>query len=112
MAQRNDPSYMFTTRQMVGESKSYSIDLVNVTATPTAAAAFAYDVTGERKGVIVTSTILSGSASIASTTLTTPLVQSLTLGHTYEIHIKFTTDGTQVEKRYFVIEAIGEAAES
>lgn len=112
MTNRTDPAYMFTTRQMVGESKSYTIDLVNITATPTAAAAYAYDVTGGRKGAIVTSTILSGAAGLSTTIFTTPLVQALTLGHTYEIHIKFTTDGTQVEKRYFVIEAIGEAAES
>lgn len=52
----------------------------------------------------VTSTMLSGAASVLGDVITTPLVTGLTAGNVYRLEIKFSTGGNTLEA-YAVIKA-------
>jgi hypothetical protein len=51
----------------------------------------------------VTSTVLSGSASVAGDVITLPTVKSLTEGHRYRIEVKFTVSGSVMEAFFIVV---------
>lgn len=72
-------------------------------STPSSVEVKCFDVTaGAREDV--TSTNLSGSASVNGDTITCPLLQTLTAGKTYRLEIKFVISGNTFEA-YAVIKA-------
>jgi len=77
------------------EEIAYTLDTSNWGGSPSAITVTAYDVTDEYEDV--TATVLSGSASTAGDVITLPVVKSLTRGHLYQVHVKFTTGGQVME---------------
>ena len=49
---------------------------------------------------VVTTSVTSGSAAVVGDVITTPIVKSLTAGHTYRVETKFTS-GVNVFECYF-----------
>ena len=75
------------------EQIAYTLTTTPWGASPSSVAVTAEQKQGARNWTDVTSTVLSGSASVASDVITTPIVKSLTEGNTYRILIKFTSGG-------------------
>jgi hypothetical protein len=89
--------------QGTAENVAYTVDTSNVGGSPTGGTVIAYDLSDARTNV--TSTVIPGTVSVSSDTITTPEVTALTAGHLYEIHVQFTT-GTQDLDHYFEIQAL------
>lgn len=53
-------------------------------------------------GTDVTSTNMSGSASVASTDITTPSVTGLTAGAKYRVEVKWTDSGNTLETFWYI----------
>lgn len=90
-------------KQGVDEQIAYTLTTTPWGSTPTAVAVAAYDITDGTR-TLVTSTVLSGSASVSGNVITTPVVKSLTAGYVYRIEIKFTSSGNIFEA-YLILNA-------
>jgi hypothetical protein len=82
-------------RQGVDEEIAYKLTTTPWGSSPGTVSVAAYDVTTTR--TLVTSTVLSGSASVSGDVITTPVVKSLTADSVYRIEIKFTCSGNVFE---------------
>ena len=90
-------------KQGADEEIAYTLTTTPWGDSPSSVSVTAYDMSDSF--AVVTDDILSGSASNSSTTITTPVVDSLVAGHRYRIEIKFTTGGNILEC-YFELEAM------
>jgi hypothetical protein len=81
--------------QGVDEQIAYTITTTPWGSSPGSIAVKAYDQTDGMADV--TATVLSGSAAAVGDVITTPKMQSLTLGHVYRIEVKFTCGGNTFE---------------
>ena len=77
------------------EEIAYTVTTTPWGSSPTNVAVVAKDMTDNN--AVVTSTVLSGSASVSGDVITTPKVQNLVAGHKYRIEVKFTTGGNVLE---------------
>jgi len=81
----------------------YSITTTPWGSSPSNVSVVAYDVTyGQRTEV--TSTVLSGAASVTGDVITLPVLADLTEGNVYRIEVKFTAGG-QIFEPYFIVAA-------
>lgn len=88
--------------QGVDEIIAYTIDVDPHTPVVIAATATkAYDVT-DGAHTDVSATVLSGTTTVVTTVITTPLVQALTAGRTYRIEVKYTCSGNTYEPYFFI----------
>lgn len=88
--------------QGVDEQIVYTLTTTQWGSSPTSVTVAAFDVTNNE--ATVTSTVLSGSASVSGDVITLPTLKSLTLGHVYRIEVQFTSGGSVFEA-YFYVEA-------
>lgn len=88
--------------QGVDEQIVYTLTTTQWGSSPTSPSVAAYDVTNNE--ATVTSTVLSGSASVSGDVITLPTLKSLTLGHVYRVEVQFTSGGSVFEA-YFYVEA-------
>lgn len=78
--------------QGTDEQIAYQLTTTPWGGTPTSVAVTCYDITtGTRTDV--SSTNLTGSATVAGDVITCPILKSLTAGSTYRLEIKFTSGG-------------------
>ena len=82
-------------RQGEDEQIAYTVTTTPWGSSPTNVAVVAKDMTDNN--AVVTSTVLSGSASVSGDVITTPKVQNLVAGHKYRIEVKFTASGNVLE---------------
>lgn len=85
------------------ETIIYSVTTTPWGSTPTNVSVKAYDVTGGTR-TDVTSTVLSGNATVVGNVITLPALTGLTAGKGYRVEVKFTSDGNTFEP-YLEIEA-------
>lgn len=79
----------------------YSLTTTAWGSTPTSVSVKAYEIsTGARTDV--SSTVLSGTASVNGDIITLPVLKSLTAGNVYRVEVKFTS-GSNVYEPYFDI---------
>lgn len=88
-------------QQRPDERVAYQVTLDATYASPGGAVCKLFDVTNGETDV--TSTKLSGSASIAGQVFTSPLVIALVAGSTYRLEFQFTSGGNTFEP-YLMIE--------
>lgn len=80
-------------------ARTYSVDVSNITGTPTGTPTFkVYD---EKTGTDVTSDVVTGASSLSGDTLTTGRVGGLTPGRTYYCLVYWSIGSSQVEDGYF-----------
>lgn len=92
---RESPFYMGRN-----EKKQFSLDTTPWGGSPTSPVCALWDITtGEAD---VSGTSLSGSASVSGATITTPLVQLLTVGSQYLLEIKWTK-GSEINTALLII---------
>lgn len=91
--------------QLQGKDEIIAYELTTTPwgSSPTSVAVTLWDVTAAT-WTDVSSTMLSGAASVAGDVITTPLVTGLTAGSTYRLEVKFSTGGNTLEA-YAVIQA-------
>ena len=89
--------------QGADEIIAYELTTTPWGTSPTSVAVTLWDITSAA-WVEKTTTMLSGSASVAGDVITTPLVTGLTAGNIYRLEVKFTTGGNTLEA-YAVIQA-------
>lgn len=77
------------------EERRYALTTTPWGSAPTNVLVTAYDAMESFKDV--SSTVLSGSHSIAGDIITLPVLKSLTMGHVYRVEIKFTVGGNVEE---------------
>lgn len=82
--------------QGVDESIAYTITTTNWGSSPSSVAVAAYKVLANSLET-VTSTVLSGSASVTGDIITLPKLQTLTAGYRYRLEVKFTCSGNIFE---------------
>jgi len=90
--------------QGVDERISRSVTVTSWGSTPTAVTVVAWDVT-VTPWTNVSSTILTGAASVAGDVITTPLIGGMTAGKTYRIEITFTVASGNTFQPFFIIMA-------
>lgn len=90
-------------RQGVDERLAYTLTTTPFAASPTSASVLVKDISNAYTDV--SASVLSGSPSIAGDVITTPLIQSLTAGHSYRVEVKFETSGSVTYEPYFELEA-------
>ena len=90
-------------RQGTDEQIAYTLTTTPWGSTPTSVAVAAYDITSGTR-TLVTSTVLSGAASVSGDVITTPVVKSLTASSVYRLEILFTVSGN-IEEAYLIINA-------
>jgi hypothetical protein len=78
------------------ETIIYSVTTTSWGSTPTNVSVKAYDVTGGTR-TDVTSTVLSGNATVVGDVITLPAVTGLTAGKGYRVEVKFTSGGNTFE---------------
>lgn len=78
--------------QASGEEKQYTLDTTDNTATPASPQVEAYDETDNNTDV-ETTVFPDGNATASDETITLPVLQSLTRGHKYRIHVEYTDGG-------------------
>lgn len=95
--------------QGTGERVAHSVDFAaqgsGVVTAPASATVTAYDVTD---GALtdVTSTVLpSGTASVAGSVVTAPLLRALTASHDYRLEFAATGADGQIEVLYLIVKA-------
>jgi hypothetical protein len=88
--------------QGADEEIIYSITTTSWGSSPGSVAVKGYDITGGAY-TDVTSTIISGSASVVGDVITLPVVKAMTAGKVYKIEVYFVS-GTQKFECYFLIE--------
>lgn len=98
MATRSPSFEIGTFDHHSGASQAYSFDVTKRSySSPSVSTSRAIDITDENNPSTVTGTVLTGTASITTTTYTTPTIRSLTAGNTYRIETDITDDsGTDV----------------
>lgn len=84
------------------ESLPYTLTVTEWGSSPTATSCTVKDRTAG--GVDVTTSVTTGSTSVASDTITLPLIHSLVPGHVYRVYVQFTVSGGDWEA-YFDIRA-------
>ncbi len=88
------------TIQRVGSSERIAFSFATTlwASTPTGVIVTAYDVSlGMSAGVVVSGTILEGSASVAADVITLPIVKAVTPGVLYRIEVLFVSGGQTFE---------------
>lgn len=93
-----------TQRQGVDESIYYGITTTPWGSTPTSVTVTAWSLTGTDTWTNVSTTVLSGTASVAGDVIILPKLYSLTQGVTYRIEVKFTS-GANIFEPYFYVQA-------
>lgn len=86
--------------QVQGEDEriAYTLDVSNYGSSPTSVS-----VVVKRGGEDVTSTVTTGSSSVAGNVITLPVIHSLVPDAIYRVEVKFTVSGNVLEP-YFNIE--------
>lgn len=84
----------------VDEEVAYTIATTPWGTDPTDVSIEAYDTTD--LSVDVSSTVLSGSLSVAGDVITTPKIVDLTLGHTYRFEVLFHS-GSNIFEFFFTV---------
>lgn len=79
----------------------YSITTTSWGSTPTSVSYKVYDVTGGDRSD-VTSTTMTGSATVVGDIITLPALKSLTASKTYRVEVTFTSGGNVFEP-YFIV---------
>ena len=97
-----NPRYLGTVTQGEDEQLVYSVTTTNWGSSPTSVSVVAKDVSSANADV--SSTVLSGDATVAGDVISSPTVKSLTAGNRYRIEVKFTSEGNVLEG-YFLIDA-------
>ena len=94
----------FLEKQYQGEDEeiAYTVDTATYGGTPTAVAVKLYSFDG-RAYTDVSTTCLSGAASVVSDTITTPTVEALTPNVMYRMEVKFTSGGNIYEPWGWII---------
>lgn len=88
--------------QGIDEQIVYTLTTTNWGSSPSSPAVVAKDLTlGE---VDVSTTVLSGTASVAGDVITLPTLKNLTRDHRYRVEIKFTS-GSSIFEAYFYVRA-------
>lgn len=88
--------------QGIDEAWRYSFDTSPIAGTASGTpTAVAWD---EKDNVNVSATVLSGTCSLSSTTITTSIVQSLRLARTYKIVVTWSVGASQTRSRYFRVQ--------
>lgn len=85
------------------ETIIYSVTTTSWGSTPTNVSVKAYDVTGGTR-TDVTSTVLSGNATVVGDVITLPALTGLTAGKGYRVEVQFSTGGNTFEP-YLEIQA-------
>lgn len=89
--------------QGADEQIAYQLTTTPWGSTPSGVAVTCFDITtGARTDV--SSTNLSGSATVLGDVITCPILKSLTAGNTYRVEVKFTSGGN-VWEAYFIVQA-------
>ncbi len=81
------------------ESIAYSLTTTPWGSSPTSIVVTAF----ELDGTDVSSTVLSGSASVTNDVITMPAIVSLTDGKVYRIEVKFTDSDGNIWEPYFYV---------
>lgn len=87
-----------TQPQGIDERIAYRLDVTNWGDAPASVVVVVKD----RAGTDVTSTVMTGSASVEANIITLPVLHSLTAGVLYRVEVKFTIEGNQLEAYFFV----------
>jgi hypothetical protein len=90
--------------QGVDETIAYTITTTPWGTAPTSVAVKAYKMTSPDVYTDVTSTVLSGTATVSGDIITLPALTALTLDNPYRVETKFTCSGNVFEC-YFVVTA-------
>jgi len=85
-------------KQSPSETVQYDLTTTNVGSTPTSPTVTVTDMT---RNLTVTSTVLSGSATVSGDVLTFKLTAMIE-NHSYRANIRFTI-GTEVYERYLIV---------
>lgn len=96
--------------QGTGERVAHSVDFAaqgsGVVTAPASAMVTAYDVMADGTLTDVTSTVLpSGTASVAGSVVTAPLLRALTASHDYRLEFAATGSDGQIEVLYLIVKA-------
>lgn len=89
--------------QGVDERLPYAITTTAWASSPTSASVVVKDATNNYADV--SASVIVGSPSISGDVITTPLIQSLSSGHTYRVEVKFITSASITYETYFELEA-------
>ncbi len=81
--------------QGIDEQTIYTVTTTPWGSTPTSVTVVAKDESAANQDV--SSTVLSGTASVNGDVITLPVLKSLTQGHQYRIEVKFTCSGNVFE---------------
>ncbi len=87
-----------TQPQGIDERIAYRLDVTNWGDAPTSVAVVVQD----RAGTDVTSTVMTGAASVEGNVITLPVLHSLTAGVLYRVEVKFTIAGNELEAYFYV----------
>lgn len=87
--------------QGIDESIAYTVTTTPWGSSPVSVSVKAYDITGPAY-TDVSSTVLSGAASVSGDVITTPVLTALTEDHRYRVEVKFTCSGNTYEAYFFV----------
>jgi hypothetical protein len=95
----NSRQFWFDSPQGEDERLAYTIDTTRWQCTaPTGVAVYLYSIDGVTGAKTdVSSTKLSGAASVAGAVITTPLVVSLTAGTLYRMEVQWVYNGNTLE---------------
>lgn len=75
-----------------------------ITCTPTPTSVTSVTVYENDTGTDVTATVMpAGSATISSSTITLPLLRSLTAGKTYRVEVLYTDGTNSIEPFFYVV---------
>ena len=96
------PRFLGLVAQGVDEEIVYTITTTNWGSDPSGVSVVAKDTSNSDADV--TSTVLSGSASVSGDVITLPTVKSLTVRHRYRIETLFTVGSSKCEA-YFLVDA-------
>lgn len=93
--------------QGVDERIPYNFSLANwPTGTYSSPSVVVKDITNPESITDVTATVMpSGSASIATSTFTTPILRALTENNIYRMECKWTVDSTTIFEAYCIVNA-------
>lgn len=92
--------------QGTDEKRTYSFDFAGLgTDTPTSPVYQLWDITDSTSWLDVTSTKVSGSASVSGSIVASPLIIELVAGHVYRLECKVNGAGGSVYEGYVRIDA-------
>lgn len=84
--------------QGINESLRYTVDTTPWGGSPTAPIAITVlDVTDSPSGTDVTSSVVTGVASVQANVITTPYLGALTLNHVYHVFVRWVSGGQTLE---------------